>query len=198
MISACSSGYQLFSKEMLVQLKDIRANERLQEIGRRWVALSVDDKKMWNKRKDLLWVQYQKDLAKFKRVRFVCFVTYSHKFSALAILHIVNDLTCIINHVTITINIMMKIRMMDGTGHFLLNRYFLLLRDVIILQDNWRTEKNLALWLEKFRCKVYLSHCFIHHRSDTLSVSWTRLALFRAQLWNNLISIMSTYRAGYV
>jgi len=72
--SDCSSGYQLFSKEMLVQLKDVRANERLQEIGRRWVALSEDEKKQWNKKKDVLWVQYNKDLAKFKRVGY--FVSY--------------------------------------------------------------------------------------------------------------------------
>jgi hypothetical protein len=66
-----SSGYQLFSKEMLVQLRDIKANERLQEIGRRWIALSDDDKRQWNKRKDALWVQYSKDLAKFKRVSII-------------------------------------------------------------------------------------------------------------------------------
>jgi len=63
-----SSGYQLFSKEMLVQLRDVKANERLQEIGRRWVALSADEKQHWNKRKDLMWVQYRKELAKFKKV----------------------------------------------------------------------------------------------------------------------------------
>jgi len=63
-----SSGYQLFSKEMLVQLRDVRANERLQEIGRRWVALSDDEKRHWNRRKDAMWVQYRKDLAKFKKV----------------------------------------------------------------------------------------------------------------------------------
>ena len=69
-----SSGYQLFSKEMLVQLRDVKANERLQEIGRRWVALSDEDKRHWNRRKDAMWVQYRKDLAKFKKVRHV-----SHK-----------------------------------------------------------------------------------------------------------------------
>jgi hypothetical protein len=53
---------------MLVQLRDIRANERLQEIGRRWIALSEEEKRQWNKKKDALWVQYRKDLAKFKRV----------------------------------------------------------------------------------------------------------------------------------
>ena len=64
-----SSGYQLFSKEMLVQLRDVKANERLQEIGRRWVALSDEEKQHWNRRKDAMWVQYRKDLAKFKKVR---------------------------------------------------------------------------------------------------------------------------------
>ena len=63
-----SSGYQLFSKEMLVQLRDVKANERLQEIGRRWVALSDEEKRHWNRRKDLMWVQHRKDLAKFKKV----------------------------------------------------------------------------------------------------------------------------------
>jgi len=53
---------------MLVQLRDVRANERLQEIGRRWVALSDDEKRHWNRRKDAMWVQYRKDLAKFKKV----------------------------------------------------------------------------------------------------------------------------------
>ena len=56
---------------MLVQLRDVRANERLQEIGRRWVALSDDEKRHWNRRKDAMWVQYRKDLAKFKKVRHV-------------------------------------------------------------------------------------------------------------------------------
>jgi len=51
-----------------VQLRDVKANERLQEIGRRWVALSDDEKRHWNRRKDVMWVQYRKDLAKFKKV----------------------------------------------------------------------------------------------------------------------------------
>jgi len=69
---ASSSGYQLFSREMLVQLRDVKANERLQEIGRRWVALSDDEKRHWNRRKDAMWVQYRKDLAKFIKVRRRC------------------------------------------------------------------------------------------------------------------------------
>jgi len=68
-VGGISSGYQLFSKEMLVQLRDVKANERLQEIGRRWVALSDDQKRHWNKRKDAMWVQYRKDIAKFKKVQ---------------------------------------------------------------------------------------------------------------------------------
>ena len=54
-----------------MQLRDVKANERLQEIGRRWVALSDEQKRHWNKRKDAMWVQYRKDLAKFKKVRLV-------------------------------------------------------------------------------------------------------------------------------
>jgi len=53
---------------MLVQLREVKANERLQEIGRRWAALSDTERQHWNKRKDAMWVQYRKDLAKFKRV----------------------------------------------------------------------------------------------------------------------------------
>jgi len=52
-----------------VQLREVKANERLQEIGRRWVALSDEEKRHWNRRKDVMWVQYRKDLAKFKKVR---------------------------------------------------------------------------------------------------------------------------------
>lgn len=61
------SGYQLFSREMLVQLREVKANERLQEIGRRWAALREDERQHWNKRKDAMWVQYRKELAKFKK-----------------------------------------------------------------------------------------------------------------------------------
>lgn len=61
------SGYQLFSKELLTQLKDVKANERLQEIGKRWLGMSDDEKRQHNKRKDLMWTQYRKDLEKFKK-----------------------------------------------------------------------------------------------------------------------------------
>ena len=66
---------------MLVQLRDVKANERLQEIGRRWFALSDEEKRHWNRRKDAMWVQYRKDLAKFKKVRqvSVCYLLVSSK-----------------------------------------------------------------------------------------------------------------------
>ena len=67
-----SSGYQLFSKELLTQLKDVKANERLQEIGKRWLGMSDDEKRQHNKRKDLMWTQYRKDLEKFKKASFTC------------------------------------------------------------------------------------------------------------------------------
>lgn len=49
-------------------MKDVKANERLQEIGKRWLGMSEDEKRQHNKRKDLMWTQYRKDLEKFKKV----------------------------------------------------------------------------------------------------------------------------------
>jgi len=61
------SGYQLFSKELLLQLKDVKSSERLQEIGKRWAMLSDTEKQRHNRRKDILWAQYRKDVEKFKK-----------------------------------------------------------------------------------------------------------------------------------
>ncbi len=55
---------------MLHKLTEVPANERMRAVSEHWARCSDAEKKQYNKRKDKMMKQYQKELEKFKKVLF--------------------------------------------------------------------------------------------------------------------------------
>ena len=62
---SCSSGYQLYSRQMLKELKDVENNKRMKVISEKWKNMTDDNRAVYNDRRAKMWEKYCKEQEKF-------------------------------------------------------------------------------------------------------------------------------------